>query len=150
MTIMKRKLARRVPLLTFAALALASTSSTVMAADWRYLTSSTSGTVVLVDVESARELPALAIRRPFPVMQIWVKMDFSRDKSEKYREWRALYRFNCTAETSMLVSSATYAPDGRVVKSSASEDYDFRYEQEVPDTIGYDIMEFACGRRRLG
>lgn len=120
-----------------------------MAADWRHLTTSASGTVVLVDVESVRELPALGIRRPFPVMQVWIKMDFSRDKSETYREWRALYRFNCTAETSMVVSSVTYAPDGRVVKSSASEDYDFRYEQQVPDTIGYAIMEFACGRRSL-
>lgn len=123
--------------------------STVFASDWRYLTSGTSGVVVTVDVASVRELPAIRIQRPFPVRQIWVSMDFSKDRTVTYREKRQLQRFNCAAETSMVASNVTYGPDGRVLQSRSVEDYDFRYEPETPDTIGYAIMEFVCGRANL-
>ncbi|WP_435198965.1 surface-adhesin E family protein [Qipengyuania sp. 902] len=131
------------------ALVAAAFPNVSVASDWRYLTSGTTGVIVKVDVESVRELPAIQIRRPFPVRQIWVLMDFSQDKSVTYRERRQLFRFNCTAETSMIASSVTYNPDGRVARSWSDEDYDFKYEPETPDTIGYTIMEFACGRRSL-
>ena len=123
--------------------------TTAFASDWRYLPSGTGGVVVTVDVESVRELPAIQIQRPFPVRQIWVSMDFSKDRTVTYRENRQLHRFNCTAETSMVASNVTYGPDGRVLQSRSVEDYDFRYEPETPDTIGYAIMEFVCGRANL-
>lgn len=131
------------------ALSVAAFPSVAVASDWRYLTSGTGGVVVKVDVESVRELPAIQIRRPFPVRQIWVQMDFSQDKSVTYREQRQLFRFNCIAETGMIASSVTYNPDGRVARSWSDEDYDFKYEPQTPDTIGYAIMEFACGRSSL-
>lgn len=120
-----------------------------IAADWRYLTSGTGGVIVHVDTDSIRELPPIEIRRPFPVRQIWVKMDYSQDKTVSYRESRALHRFNCIAETSAIASEVIYNPNGGVIRSWSKEDYDFYYEPTTPDTIGYAVMEFACGRRSV-
>lgn len=120
-----------------------------IAADWRYLTSGNGGVIVQVDTDSIRELPPIQIQRPFPVRQIWVKMDYSQDKSVTYRESRALHRFHCDAETSTIVSEVIYNPNGGVVRSRSEEDYDFHYRPITPDTIGYAIMEFACGRRSV-
>lgn len=130
-------------------LSLIPISEVACAADWKYLTSGTGGVIVTVDVESAREIPAIEIQRPFTIRQIWVRMDFSKDKSVPYREKRELFNFNCSAYTSMTVMSITYNYQNRVVKSWAQEDYYFKYEPEAPDTIGYEILEFACGRSSL-
>lgn len=124
-------------------------SAPARASEWKYLTSGSSGAAALVDVQSVRELPPIAINRPFKVRTLWVKMNFQYDNSVKYRETVMLYYFNCDAETSEVISSTTYNPDGRVVKSFSDRDYDFKYEPLTPDTIGYALMEFACGRRSV-
>lgn len=124
-------------------------SNSAYASDWRFIASGTDGMIVFADVESAKELPAVPIRRPFPIRQIWVKMDFSKVKTVSYREQRQLMRFNCEAETGMVASNVTYAANGRVLQSWSEEDYDFKFDPETPDTVGYNIMEFACGRTSL-
>ena len=134
-----------------AAVAIGTTSvpNDAAAADWRVLISGTSGSVVFVDVGSLRELPAIPIQRPFPVRQLWVKIDFSEDKSVTYREIVQKFYFNCSAETGMSASQTIYNANGGIVRSSSQRDYDFRYEPETPDSIGYALMEFACGRRSV-
>ena len=129
--------------------ALFSVPTSALASDWRYLGTGTTGTIVLVDIESVRELPEIRIRRPFPVMQIWVKMDHSKDKTVAYREQKVLWRYNCTDESGMIASYVTYGSSGRVLQSDSFEDYDFRYSPATPDTMKYAIMEFACGRASL-
>jgi len=120
-----------------------------MAADWRYLATSTTETVIYVDVSSVRDLPAIPIARPFPVRQIWSKSDHTNDATEPDRETKSLHRFNCSAETMLIASTSGYRPNGTVSQSRSNEDYDFRYEPVTPDSIGYALMEFACGRRAL-
>lgn len=88
----------------------------------------------------------MQIKRPFAVRQIWVKYDHSADKTETAKSKVELLRFNCIAETSAQASSVSYGADGTVIKSKTWDDFDFNYEPEVPDTIGYAIMEFACGK----
>jgi hypothetical protein len=121
--------------------------SPASAADWQYLTTSATGAVAYVDMESWKELPPVQIKRPFAVRQIWVKYDLTNDKTETARSKVQLMRFNCSAGTSALISTVSYKPDGKVLNSKTWDDYDFYYEPEVPDTIGYAIMERACGSR---
>ena len=133
-------------LLRFAVVCVVFQSISANAAVWKFQTSSVNGTDVYVDTESWRELPPVQIKRPFSVRQIWVKYDHSKDKTETARSKVELLRFNCTAETSALASLVSYRADGTVIKSKTWDDYDFNYEPVVPDTIGYAIMQFACGR----
>jgi hypothetical protein len=123
--------------------------TTSIAADWQLLAWGKSEAVVFVDTDSVRGLPPVEIRRPFEAIQLWVKMDFSQDRTVSYREQRQLYRVNCAAETMMIGSSVTYSANGSVVDSWSEEDYDFHYKPQTPETIGYAIMEFACGRRGI-
>lgn len=130
-------------------LGLVVTATPARAANWQYLTSTTTGTEVYVDVDSVRDLPAVAIRRPFPARQIWVRADHENDSSISYRTTRSLDRFDCNAETSLTISSTGFDASGQAIRSRNEEDYEFKYEQVVPDTIAYTIMEFACGRISL-
>lgn len=129
----------------FIVLLLAFQGIEAAAANWKLLTSSLKGTDIYVDVDSRRELPPVQIKRPFAVRQIWAKFDYTNDKTVNASSRIQLLRFNCVAETSALVSTVSYRADGTVIYSKSWEDYDFNYEPEVPDTVGYDIMEFACG-----
>lgn len=124
-------------------------SHSAKAADWKILDITKNGGVVFVDVGSVRELPPISIKRPFSIRVLWVKMDFSRDKSTPYRQVVQMHRFNCTDETGMISSSVAYAANGNVANSFSDEDYDFNYKPMTPDTIGYGMMEYACGRRSL-
>jgi hypothetical protein len=120
-----------------------------LAADWKYLTSTSTGTQILVDVSSLRQEQAVPIRRPFSVIRIWVKHDHESDKSTKDRSTVQLMSINCQNDTSMVVTSVTYSASGEVKSSRTVEDYDFRYTPDVPDTIGFSITQFACGRTSL-
>jgi len=131
-------------LLTFLAFSVPAT-----AADWKYLTSSSTDTAIFVDVDSVRTLPPIPIKRPFAVRQIWVKSDHSKDASERDRESKSMHRFDCDAETMLLVSHTSYRPDGTVSDSFDKEDYEFNYKPVTPDSVGYALMEFACGRRSI-
>lgn len=128
-------------------ISLAPTSA--MAADWRYLATSTTETVIYIDVTSVRDLPAIPISRPFPVRQIWSKSDHSNDNTEVDRETKSMHRFDCSAETMLIVSTTGYRPNGTVSNSRTNEDYSFGYKPVTPDSVGYALMEFACGRRAL-
>lgn len=133
--------------LTLIGLSLVPTSA--LAADWRFLGTSTTETVVYVDVSSLRELPAIPISRPFPVRQIWSKSDHSNDNTEADRETKSMHRFDCSAETMLIVSMTGYRANGTVSNSHTNEDFSFGYKPVTPDSIGYALMEFACGRRGI-
>lgn len=130
-------------------MAISSVPTSATAADWRYLATSTTQTVIYVDVSSVRDLPAIPIARPFPVRQIWSKSDHTNDATEADRETKTMHRFNCSAETMLIATTSGYRPNGTVSHSRSNEDYEFRYEPVTPDSVGYALMEFACGRRAL-
>jgi len=128
---------------------LAMLPANAFAADWRYLVTSTTETIVYVDISSIRDLPAIPISRPFPVRQIWSKSDHSNDNTETDRETKSMHRFDCSAETMLIVSTSGYRANGTVSYSRTNDDHDFRYQPVTPDSVGYALMEFACGRRAL-
>lgn len=123
--------------------------SPVAASSWQYLTKSDDGMIVSVDVTSLRELPGVPINRPASVRQIWVRLDLSQVKNDPAREAKQLMRYDCASETSLTVSYTEYTPRGTVLKSWSRQDYDFNYKPVIPDSIGYAMMEFACGRMQL-
>lgn len=116
------------------------------AADWKLISTAETGTSVYADVSSVRSLPAINVRRPFEVIQIWVKYDYSQNVDMKERSAVSMYRVYCAAESTALISSVAYLPNGKVSGSVSKEDYDFEYTPVTPETLGYAIMEFACGR----
>lgn len=124
-------------------------TGSAQAQEWEYLTTSDNGTVVSVDPTKVRELPPIEIRRPFPVRQIWVNWDFSKVRTQKARSGVTLSQFDCKSETMLVVSIVHYSPDGTVLKSDRESDFDFNYDPVVLGSVGYTIMEFACGRTAL-
>jgi hypothetical protein len=124
-------------------------ASPASASDWQYVTSSTTGADVYVDRESVRTLPADGYSRPFPVQQVWVKYDFSKDKTEKDREGKDLKNFDCSGKTSLTLHSVSYAPSGKASDSHTNADYDFRYRPVTPDTLVAAVMEYACSKRTI-
>lgn len=133
--------------LSFAAIVTANMSQPASAYNWFVIGTATDNTVVLIDLSSVRDLPSIDTYRPFPVWQAWFELNYARVKTEKHRSEKWLRRFNCEAETGMIVSSTSYNPNGSVAKSYSQEDFDFKYEPVTPDTIGFAMMEYACGRK---
>lgn len=104
---------------------------------WRYLTSTSSGTIYKYKYDS--------IKQRNSTLEIWVKADYSRDKSEKARSAMMLYSFDCTASTSAILSLSEYQADGRLTKSASITPDVATYGLVVPDTIGDAALKAACG-----
>lgn len=119
------------------------------AADWRYLATSTTETDVYVDVTSVRDVPQIPYQRTFPVRQVWSKSDHSRDTTETERETKTMHRFDCSSETMLVISTTGYRANGTVSGTTDQTDFGNKYKPVTPDSIGYAILEFACGRRAI-
>jgi len=119
------------------------------AENWKHLAETTTGSIVYVDVDSARILPPVPNRRPFEARQIWSKSDHKADKTEKARETLTLIRVNCGDDTMLIVSYATYDANGIAIGGSEEQDYAFKYRHAIPGTIGSAQVDFVCGRSAL-
>ena len=119
------------------------------AAEWRYLATSTTETDVYVDVTSVRDVPQIPYQRTFPVRQVWSKSDHSRDTTETERETKTMHRFDCSSETMLVISTTGYRANGTVSGTTDQTDFGNKYKPVTPDSIGYAILEFACGRRAI-
>jgi hypothetical protein len=114
------------------------------ASDWQQVATGTDLTVALIDTSSVKHKPPIAIRRPFPVTQVWVKFDYTLVKKQPLRSRLALKSFNCEDRTSATLSMTGYRPDGSAAGGFTEEDYDFEYEPVTPDSIMEGVMEAAC------
>jgi hypothetical protein len=118
----------------------------LLAADWKYLSSS-NGAALYVDVESLKELPPISVYRPFYARQLWVKAE--RENDTERRRTLSLFRVDCDGETIFQASGVTYGSDGKTKDSWNDEEFAHSYEPAIPGSLGYAVMEFACGRRAI-
>lgn len=78
--------------------------------------------------------------------QAWIKVDHSRDPTVTYRSSLELFSFNCSAQTSKLLSYVDYDSYGKTVRTHSEPDYgaDIGYSPVVPDSIGETMMTVVC------
>ena len=113
-------------------------------ADWTPVASSTDKTWVFMKRDSLRDLPPKT-GRDFAVRQVWVGFDFTAVKSEKDRKSLRLYQYDCIGQRVLIVSATNYSPSGKVVsKFSEIDDYDFKYDPVVPESVGASILAAVC------
>ena len=94
--------------------------------------------------DSLRDLPPKT-GRDFAVRQVWVGFDFTAVKSEKDRKSLRLYQYDCIGQRVLIVSATNYSPSGKVVsKFSEIDDYDFKYDPVVPESVGASILAAVC------
>ena len=96
----------------------------------------TDGTEYEMDTES--------IRRNGDIATVWIKADLSKVRSTRARSKTQLWKYNCRNSTNFIASSVTYGADGGVISSNVEQEYDFKYEPTVPDTIGDFISNIVC------
>lgn len=120
-------------------------SSSGFAQEWKYITSSDAGSVIMVDSASIKDLPPIPIRRDFAVRQVWIKSDASQDLAVDYHESVALMLMDCATDRSLIIKRIDYDHNGKVVQNRSSQDYDFNYEYIAPDTVGASILKNVCG-----
>lgn len=119
------------------------------AAEWRYLAEASDKTVVSVDIATIKTLPP-ETGRDFQIVQLWGQHDYTLNKSEKARKAVMLARVTCDRDGLFTVKITKYLADGSLLDTwSDMDDYDFKYKPFTPDTLGYAIVEFACGRHSI-
>ena len=118
--------------------------ATIDLAKWKYVGLTSSGSIVLIEKSSIRDLPATTVRN-FAVRQAWYLWEHSKDKSEKARTSKRLMRFDCVGSKIGTFAYASYAADGTLLASwNEPGDYDFKYQDIVPDSIGSAMSNEAC------
>ena len=96
----------------------------------------TDGTEYEMDTES--------IRRNGDIATVWIKADLSKVRTTRARSQTQLWKYNCRNNSNFIASSVTYSADGNVISSNVQQEYDFKYEPTVPDTIGEFISTIVC------
>lgn len=106
------------------------------AANWVYVAESTSNAVYYYDSET--------IRRSGNQVTVWEKYDFSRDKTEKRRERKVRYRYDCEQRTDTLLETVSYYPNGKIEKFTF-DTYEQKESAVTPDTVSEAMLEAVCG-----
>jgi hypothetical protein len=75
------------------------------AANWVYVVTNNSGTDFYYDSDT--------IRRSGNQVTVWEKYDHSRDKTDKTREKKVLYRYDCVKRTTTILQATIYYPNGK-------------------------------------
>jgi len=109
------------------------------------ITESTTGTITRIDISTLRGLPAYDFRRPFPVREIWVEHDYSKNKTETASSAKGLMRFDCVGSRAATISFTQYDSNGSVLRSrSDPTDSEYDYQPVVPGSIGSAINDVVC------
>lgn len=120
----------------------------VSAANWQPAVSGNSDQAS-IDEDSIRSLPPIPYTRPFPVQQMWQKWTYGKDHFWHTRKGVVLVRYDCAAETSANISSTLYDASDKYISSDSWRDAASNYVPVTPGTLGWALMEIACGRRPL-
>lgn len=121
-------------------LALAIIPTAAHAANWVYVTTSSTNAEYFIDKDSVR-----TISSGYPKKEIvlaWFKIDYSKDRTVSRRESKILYHFDCANQQMALMNWVDYDAQGRVLDSNNFSYPSFK--PAVPDTIGYDMLDRAC------
>ena len=76
--------------------------------------------------------------------EVWLFVDYSKDKSAKAHTSRELWKFYCSQQSSLTAYIVQYDGRGRVILSRNEPDNPYMYEPIVPETLGSFAMNFAC------
>jgi hypothetical protein len=106
------------------------------AANWVYVTKSTKNAVFYYDSDT--------IQRAGNQVTVWVKLDHSRDKTEKAREKKVLYRYDCVNRTLTILQVTIYYPNGKN-ETLALDTYQQNEIAVTPDTVSEAMLEAVCG-----
>lgn len=127
---------RRVRRFACAWLAATLLTCPLSAQTWQPLVSAVDGTKVAYDTSS--------LSTDGKTAKIWVKMDLSAVKSERARSAVLLWKFNCTDDTVIVLSSTRYLPSGSVLGSFSKLDNQYLYDPVVPGSLSSAAKEVAC------
>jgi len=107
-------------------------------ADWISFGESTSGAIWQVD--PARMSTEGGRKR------IWIKIDYSRDPTVKYRSEMRLYSVICSSRKYRILSYVEYDSYGKAVGSNQVSDAlsDYSYSYPTPETMAESIVQIAC------
>ncbi len=76
----------------------------------------------------------------------WVKIDYSKDPSVKYRQALRLYSIICSSRKFKVLSLTEYDSYGKVVFSDSIDDTisDIGYRPATPESMGEAVTQMAC------
>ena len=106
------------------------------AASWYPVTAGGEGAIYFVDLESAQAAGTRAA--------VWVRIDYSRVKSEAARERKERWLFDCASIMSATAASIAYGPTGKVISSYSVLDYQAHWTAVVPDSVGLAVGDMVC------
>lgn len=113
------------------------------AADWWYVTESSAGTVLFVDVES--------LQRNGDLVTYW-RQGINKDPIKGVKSYKLRSSEACSGKKTKVLSYVDYDEAGTVVESNTLRTPTF--DDIVPDTVGESIAEFVCApstaRAKLG
>ncbi len=111
--------------------------SAAIAEDLVYFGTKNTGTVFYYDADTIR-------RNSNNTVEVWTKLDQSKDKTVSARTQRAKLRIDCSAETYGATSLYLYRSDGSVIES-----FDFEYPEmwSIPP-VGHikNLFKILCPR----
>ena len=120
--------------------ALACIPTIAEAADWAYVTTSSSNADYYIDKDSIRTMSSGYPKKEIVIA--WFKVDYSKDRTVTRRESKVLYHFDCAGQQMAIAHWVDYDPQGAVINSNNSSYPTFR--PAVPDTIGQSMLDQAC------
>lgn len=100
---------------------------------WVEYTSSESGTVYYFSIKSVRQYSDR--------VEVWIKMDHSKDRTTKARSTKMLYEVKCDKQTIRVLQSVENDAGGSVLSSSDTPDPPVRI---VPETVGSALYDEMC------
>lgn len=111
------------------------------AANWRFVTISSSSSLYYIDAETIREESI-----GYPVKKVkfaWFKVDHSGDKTTSDRQSKLLYQFDCNRSELKLLQWIAYAPNGEINGSGSTPSYQSS-TIAAPETVGHSLLKAAC------
>ena len=76
--------------------------------------------------------------------KVWFLLDYSKNRSVKYRQSKVLISFNFDAQTFQNLSIIDYNAGGEVVNSRSHQQNTYLYEPIAPDTVLESAMLAVC------
>jgi hypothetical protein len=111
--------------------------SVAWAANWVRYSTDRQGSIYYYDSESLRESGSNIVR-------IWIRIDYSNNRSERAREAKHLISLNCAESTFALLSYITYDAQGNITSSRNIPSYAIQYSPIIPESIAESLSNVLC------
>lgn len=94
-------------------------------------------TEVFVDIESVKLIS-------FKVYSSWVKIDHSKDKTEKANFRMQKWDIDCDKSQQRIRAVAVYNSSGSVLGSASWSEYESKWDPIIPDSLGKALQNAVC------